>query len=388
MRLLHYSLIVGCLTALTWSVAERSSAAPPDERPPNAALAYWQAFAGMSYEISPELKERIAAATTDEGMAKPVDGELAQALADAEVVLVLDGLHRGAGMPYCDWQSPLEEDGINTLLPHLQKARELARVSLLRARYRFEHNQAADGITDVLDTVAMGRDLTEGGTLVSQLVSYAIERMAYSVLAAYLPKVSDDLLRAFPKQLDSLPPVPPIAEPFAKEQFYVADWFVRRWQEATHDGRRKLCRMPTGSDEESDRLWKELSESDITKIAEEIRGLYALIPGLAALPPGELQAAYDSRIKPVLERNPLAKALFPSDPKVIRAEQVYHCSQQLLRAAIAVRLEGKEALAQFRDPFGDGPFEMTNFDGGFELRSKYPSTDNVPLMLRAGILRD
>ena len=43
----------------------------------------------------------------------------------------------------------------------------------------------------------------------------------------------------------------------------------------------------------------------------------------------------------------------------------------LLRAAIAVCLEGEQALEKYPDPSGDGaPFECRRWDGGFELKSK------------------
>lgn len=44
--------------------------------------------------------------------------------------------------------------------------------------------------------------------------------------------------------------------------------------------------------------------------------------------------------------------------------------QALLRTAIAIRLDGKEAVSKSRDPGGEGPFEYEPMGDGFVLRSR------------------
>jgi len=357
-------------------------AAQPNDRPANAALAYWQAFGEMPDLINTKLRDRIWDATTFQGIVRPVDDELARFVGMRGSAHSLEMLHRAANMQLCDWQLPLEEDGINVLLPHTSKARHMMRLSLLRARHRFEHDQVAGGITDVVDTMALGRHITADGVTISQLAGYSIEHVAIFVLAAYLPEIPDDLLRTIPKQLDSLPPLAPMHQTLVNEQYYL-DWFLGQLQKATPESRQELCRLLAGSDKEGDRL----SEADLPKLGQELRGLYEKIPEMAALPTDELQAACDRRVKPTLKRNPLANVLFPSVPAAITAERMHGCRQQLLRAAIGICLEGNGALAGYRDPFGDGPFEMATFDGGFELRSQHEYAKNHRLMVRAGIRR-
>jgi hypothetical protein len=43
----------------------------------------------------------------------------------------------------------------------------------------------------------------------------------------------------------------------------------------------------------------------------------------------------------------------------------------MLKAAIAVVLDGPDRLKEFKDPFGDGPFEYSKVGSGFELKSKF-----------------
>jgi hypothetical protein len=43
----------------------------------------------------------------------------------------------------------------------------------------------------------------------------------------------------------------------------------------------------------------------------------------------------------------------------------------LLSAAVAVQLDGRDALKHHPDPMAGGPFHHVAFKGGFELRSKW-----------------
>jgi hypothetical protein len=53
-------------------------------------------------------------------------------------------------------------------------------------------------------------------------------------------------------------------------------------------------------------------------------------------------------------------------------------------AAIAVQLEGGDALKNHPDPVVGGPFEYAPFAGGFELHSNFKD-DDKPLALTVGV---
>ena len=92
----------------------------------NAALRYWLAFAVMP-QWTPEQDAIVAnweVAALD-GTAKAVLDQGAEAL---------DLLQRAGELKQCDWG--LVADGPQTLMPHLAKARQLARLAALRIRYR------------------------------------------------------------------------------------------------------------------------------------------------------------------------------------------------------------------------------------------------------------
>ena len=52
--------------------------------------------------------------------------------------------------------------------------------------------------------------------------------------------------------------------------------------------------------------------------------------------------------------------------------------------ALAVQLDGRDALKNHPDPNVGGPFEYVPIPDGFELRSKYKARDNKPITLTVG----
>ncbi len=56
---------------------------------------------------------------------------------------------------------------------------------------------------------------------------------------------------------------------------------------------------------------------------------------------------------------------------------------EIFRAACAWRLKGEDAMKKIADPFGDGPFAVKKWEGGFELTSKLTIRGN-PVSLTIG----
>jgi hypothetical protein len=77
------------------------------------------------------------------------------------------------------------------------------------------------------------------------------------------------------------------------------------------------------------------------------------------------------------------KLFFPAVAKVRQSQARAEVRRALLSAAIAVQLDGPAVLRTHPDPVAGGPFEYTNFPGGFELRSKF-GQEGQPLSLTVG----
>jgi hypothetical protein len=75
---------------------------------------------------------------------------------------------------------------------------------------------------------------------------------------------------------------------------------------------------------------------------------------------------------------------FPALGKARQSKALADMRQALLSAAIAVQLDGQDALKDYTDPVVGGRFEYAPFQGGFELRSKLKASDDKPVTLTVG----
>lgn len=83
------------------------------------------------------------------------------------------------------------------------------------------------------------------------------------------------------------------------------------------------------------------------------------------------------------KENPFTQGLFPALDKIFQVRARSQTRAGLIEAAFAVADKGPDVLKDYRDPFGDGPFEYKKTDGGFELASKFKYKDE-PVTLRIG----
>src|SRR5688572_28795295 len=82
----------------------------------------------------------------------------------------------------CDWGIDMS-DGPETLLPALARFKSVALVAGLRARVHLAEGKQDAAREELLAVMAMGRNVSKDGTLISILVQIAIENIAASVIA-------------------------------------------------------------------------------------------------------------------------------------------------------------------------------------------------------------
>jgi len=83
--------------------------------------------------------------------------------------------------------------------------------------------------------------------------------------------------------------------------------------------------------------------------------------------------------------NPVFRMLFPAVNRIRPAQARADVRRALMSAAVAVRLDGPDAVKNHPDPVVGGPFQYVAFEGGFELRSKLKSQDDKPVVLTVGL---
>jgi hypothetical protein len=345
----------------------------------NAALKYWQAFGLLP--------------TLDKDQEKVVE-DWSKVPLDAAARKVIDQsrnsvkyLRRGAKLDRCDW-APDYEDGIGLLLPHLVKARTLARLAGLHARAEFEAGHAKAGWEDALAALRLGRHVEADPIMINQLVGYHIEAVAIDAAAPYLPGLKG-LAADMAADLNRLPPERSPAEVLRQEKDSFLGWMVREVRAAE--------RRKAGSWQE---VWRALyagetdaetkaaaesvqSADEAVKRLEELLPVYDELAKLVALPWKEFDARYPEFTRKAKAANPLAAAILPAVDKVLANQRRAQARLAMFKAAVAVVRGGPDKVKESKDPFGDGPFGYRAVGDGFELSSKL-TYQGKPVVLTVG----
>jgi len=354
----------------------------------NAALKYWRAIAAI-----PKFTDAEQTRLTAECLTMPLDAHAREIVTKTAYALRM--LHQGAALPRCDWAIDWEEEGIEALLPYLSPARVLSAVACLRARLRFEEGRKGEAIDDVIAAMTLGRHASMDGSLIAVLVGYNIESRTSEALALFLPRLDAKMIKDLKTHLDALPPGGSQATALLVCEEKTLEWFIRKVKEAkdkeTLLAYLTLLGVTEGKDARNpaekarDFLEKCGGTADgVVKFAEETRPSYALLAKKLALPPDQFEKAFELEAKKQAG-NSVFKVFFPAILKCRWAQARADVRRALLSAALAVQLDGRDALKKHPDPVVGGPFEYVAFVGGFELRSKLKQTDDKPVALTVGV---
>jgi hypothetical protein len=366
-----------CLLVFRSAHAQQPAAADLNA---NAALKYWQAFASLP-KFTDEQQKRLDAASLATPLDEPLKG-IVRSSADA-----LREMHHGAKISPCAWAVSIE-DGVGARLNHASAARQLARIAALRIRERFAEGRTKDALDDALATATLGRHVSTDGTIISLLVGYAIEATIVDTLAAHLPQLDKATLKDLAARWEKLPAGGKLgAAMLTGEEKGAIDWFIRVVNETKDRAElerilKGLAEMPNLSDPLLAALAKGGKEL-LIKDAEELRPLYRDFAGKERVPPDQYEKEWNERTEALKEHNPVAAVFAPGLGKCRWAAARSEARSALWNAALATLIDGPDAAKTHRDPFGDGPFEYTPFEGGFELRSKLQHQDK-PMVLTVG----
>ena len=179
----------------------------------NAALVYWQAFA-----LLPELSEEDTKLLTNLEEGSQLGDDATSLLTRGETALNL--ISRLQPDTPCRWE--LIEDGPGTLLPHLSKARMLARLLILQARVDAESGEMEAAVDHLMQAFLVARNIDEGA-LVQMLVGDTIELLAADVAFSLLPRLNASSCGRFAEAFSTLPP----RTTFARAMSYERDLFGR-----------------------------------------------------------------------------------------------------------------------------------------------------------------
>jgi hypothetical protein len=333
----------------------------------NAALKYWQAIATL-----PRLTAAEHDRLTWECLTMPLDAGARRMVTEAGYGL--DMMHRGAALPRCDWAIGWPDEGLGNRLPYLEGATLLSSLACLRARVRFEEDQNALGVADILAAMTLSRHTTCDGSLPSLVTCFANERRLSETLALYLPRLDAQTIKDLTKRLGALPAGGSLAAGVLQEQLLESGWFVRKVREAKD--RDSLLVFLGGVCHNSRNEGRALLDAcggtaaGVIQRTEELRAWYPALAKQMELPLKQFAKEQDQAARK-LGANPLYKMWAPPIISCRWREAEADIRRALLSAAVAVQEGGIHTLKTHPDPVLDGPFEYVPFVGGFELRSKW-----------------
>jgi len=397
---------------LTPCVAVRSLvAADPPARDagasPNAAVIYWQAFAALP-TLEGDQKARYEAAI--KSTTEPLGDDLGPIVARFDTAL--RELHRARGVATCDWNLNYD-NGPQLLLPHLQKARDLSRAALLRARLRFAAQATDDALADVAAVLNLARDCGRSPLLISLLVDMAIENMAMEVLAGNLASLSPSQLDRLASALKTLPATPSAVDCMRLEGQIFGDWMERfidaeaaRLNDPQAGGKiLEALYKQTNGDGPNDandadaaqrrKLLESVTVADVQESLRRLRADYAEAARIAGLPAAERPgrwAEFESQLAETRKSaqredalRTLSLMVLPAIAKVTERVDQFQVRQQLLLLAIQVQQHGPDTLPGAAVP-EHGPVEYQKTESGFELRCQ-PKSAGEPVVLRVAAAR-
>jgi hypothetical protein len=265
----------------------------------------------------------------------------------------------------------------------------LARLAALHARAEFEQGHWKAGGEHVLAILRLARHVQVDPIMVNHLVGYVTEQVAIDAAAPYLPSLKGQMPADAAAALDRLPASPSLSGIMAQEKDSFLLWTVRELKaaEARKPGSwQDFWKGLFAGDENPDN--RRVAESAKTveqavQMVESLIPVYGELEKLTALPWKEFDARYPEFVRKASADNPLAKVIVPAVDKVAAARRRAEARLAMFKAAIAVVQGGPDKLKEFKDPFGDGPFEYRALDNGFELKSKLIFKDK-PVTLTVG----
>lgn len=337
--------------------------APPQAEPSmNAALQYWQAFAQMP--TLDENQEKLL----ENWQTVPFDAAAIQLINASHSSRMF--LHRAAKMPRCDWGLDYN-DGISLPLPHLARARNLARLTALHARYEFDRGNRSALRDDATALMVLARHVGCDPIMISLLVRYVIEDTVVDLVAPYIPELKTPYSESV-SIFETLPAEVPMSQTILTERDFIAVWLIKHLQgaEQAKKGSWKAIWTQIFSDTDTPDSIKQIATLDeAQKMLEDLVPVYDKLKTIVALPKAEFDAQYTEFKQTATAANPLASALLPAVDKFLGQEQRNQARMAMLSAAIIVAQEGPNKMKDIKDPFGSGPFEYQALEKGFELKS-------------------
>jgi tetratricopeptide (TPR) repeat protein len=153
---------------------------PADLKPGNAATQYYKAYALDSrLPFHTEAYEKLEAMMELPPGAIDINA-LGLTLEQLRDEVFYRSIRAATSRATCDWEEPLEEEGVHLLLPAMQSLRSVGRLLSMKARYEIARGNFDEALLTARDNLTLSQHLQrEGETIVQSLVGIAIAGLAH-----------------------------------------------------------------------------------------------------------------------------------------------------------------------------------------------------------------
>lgn len=135
----------------------------------------------------------------------------------SEAASALRELHLGAAIPGCDWKREYPSEP-EPLLDKYMSLVQLGQVACLRARQSLNESNTAAAFDDLADVLSLSRHVGGDGLFMSRIIQVALEGIVVDLVAARLLKMDSTELRRATELVNSLSPMPSLAESMQREK--------------------------------------------------------------------------------------------------------------------------------------------------------------------------
>jgi hypothetical protein len=381
-----------CLSWLVLTGAAGVVIGQPFRTDINPALTYYQAF-NAAPDYSQEDRDYLL---TNEWRNQKLPDRFGKLVAgyDNEFRLIRQAAQSTAA---CDWGIDFGA-GPETLLTHLFRVKTAAQTARLRVMWDLQQNQQTNACEDLLAALALGRNASTDGALVSALVQFAVERIVCMTVAENFNHFSPEALNQISDGLGGPPAQGTVANSIEAEKTFKY-WYINRMADLrtenpgndakVMEGFHKLYdSVFSGSDgqQETNSTWPQImaasggTSDGVLKLWRELDPLYERLANIETLP----RAQYEEQMKEFSadvknSANPFMRELFPALEKCRSKEFAASADLAMVQAAVQYKLHGQAGFNSVTNPLGQGPFGFQRFifdgaDRGFELSADYAGT--------------
>ncbi len=250
---------------------------------------------------------------------------------------------------------------------HLKPMLLLAELLQLRAHQAIREGRSEAAVADYVAGLRASRHVASAGQ--TMLFEYSAQGTMEARVVLYLANdfswLDEPALREISGHLESLPPRSTFSQVLEQERRVTIPWLRRQHAMGAPPSlgtRRALPATFLSLPVISNQVW------NIDQLNDDYRTLIAIL----SLPPKEalaLTPAFYAELKDKKWSRLLSRLVLSVIGDFYKYDLKHPTRFTMLKAAIALRLEGEEALSRFPDPYSGKLFEYRKTEGGFELKA-------------------